>query len=72
MAEDGLDTIPKLKIELALCQGNIKTLRNSMFFAKSRGMQNKKSDQIRNAQLYEAQLQRRIARRERAEQTPRP
>lgn len=68
MDDDGeLDTLIKLRGELTRCQNNIKVLRNSMFFAKSRSMQNRKAEQIREAQLYEAQLQRRIARHERME-----
>lgn len=69
---DELDTLPLLRGELTRCQNNIKVLRNSMFFAKSRSMQNRKSEQIAEAQRYEAQLQRRIARRERAERFTQP
>ena len=65
--DDGLDTIDKLQGELARCQNNIAVLRNSIFVMKNRGIREQKQRQLAEAQQYEAQLQRRISRREREE-----
>lgn len=66
MMTDGDFKPDPLRQKLVACQVRIKKLRNTLFLAKSRSLQAKVSSDLVEAQAEERDLERRIARLERA------
>lgn len=67
MVDDGLNTLEDLRIERDKCRSNINWLTNLIGTAQWKGRKRVLERKLQDARSYEASLQRRIARRERAE-----